>query len=79
MSKSEKPELITREELKQLAQIAAKSVAYEDSFGIEGCDLTMDIWSASYIRQSLEEFFMETISDSNDQPAELDTRKGGPP
>ncbi|MFC1998836.1 tyrosine-type recombinase/integrase [Chloroflexota bacterium] len=55
MIKAQKPELITKMELKRLTQIAAKSVGYEDSFGIEGCDLNLNTWASAYIRQSLEE------------------------
>ena len=48
-------DLISRDELDHYIDEAAKVAAYEDGFGVKGCDLTGQLWWAVYIRQSLEE------------------------
>ncbi len=48
-------EIICKEEFKNYIRAAAKSVGYEEGFGITGCDLNATGWWAAYARQSLEE------------------------
>ena len=48
-------EVISREQLTCYSKQAARAAAYEEGFGVEGCDLTKRIWWVAYIRQSLEE------------------------
>ena len=45
----------SRNEMDRWIESAAKSVGYEDGFGIEGCDLTESQWWLAYVRQSTED------------------------
>ena len=42
-------------DIDQWIEVAAKSVGYENGFGLRGCDLSQTHWWAAYIRQSTEE------------------------
>ena len=42
-------------EMDDWIQAAARSVGYNDGFGVKGCDLSRDDWWAGYTRQSEEE------------------------
>jgi hypothetical protein len=48
-------EVISREQLDRYIEEAAKVAAYQEGFGVKGCDLTKPIWWAAYVRQSLED------------------------
>jgi DNA invertase Pin-like site-specific DNA recombinase len=48
-------EVISQEQLGRYIEEAARAAAYEEGFGIQGCDLSKPMWWAAYVRQSLEE------------------------
>ncbi len=48
-------EIMSQERLNRYIKEAAKSAAYEDGFGIKGCDLSQGNLGAVYTRQSLRE------------------------
>ena len=45
----------TGHDIDRWIETAARSVGYEDGFGVRGCDLSRSDWWVSYIRQSTEE------------------------
>jgi len=48
-------EVMSEERFRHYIEEAAKSAAYEEGFGIKGCDLSQRNWGAAYTRQSLRE------------------------
>ncbi len=48
-------EIMSQERLNRYIKEAAKSAAYEDGFGIKGCDLSQRHWGVGYTRQSTRE------------------------
>lgn len=48
-------ELVSKEKLDEYIGQAARAAAYENGFGISGCDLSMPVWWGAYCRQSLDQ------------------------
>lgn len=48
-------EPVSREQLDHYVEEVARVAAYQEGFGVKGCDLTKPTWWAAYVRQSLEE------------------------
>jgi site-specific DNA recombinase len=48
-------EVMTRERLDRYIEEAARAAAYEEGFGVQGCDLSLAHWWVAYARQSLKE------------------------
>jgi dipeptide/tripeptide permease len=48
-------EPISKDQLDEYINKAARAAGYENGFGIQGCDLSQAIWWAAYCRQSLDQ------------------------